>query len=173
MLAAGSTTADKDADCTYRPHPWTSSREGSTMTPDQTNGPGAADTARGPAIRTRVPMTHSSYGAQSRRPVYSGTRRVPGLYQRTRADGSTVYDAALRLGGKVRRHRLEAQTKTDAINELRNLQTDYARGEAHRSPAAAVTVAELLDEFTLHMHSRIGDPDPKRRRSRRTADHYD
>jgi hypothetical protein len=118
-------------------------------------------------------MTHSSYGAQSRRPVYSGTRRVPGLYQRTRADGSTVYDAALRLGGKVRRHRLEAQTKTDAINELRNLQTDYARGEAHRSPAAAVTVAELLDEFTLHMHSRIGDPDPKRRRSRRTADHYD
>ena len=63
-------------------------------------------------------MTHASYGAQSRRPVYSGNRRVPGLYERTLADGSTVYEEALRLGGKVRRHRLEATTKTDAIAEL-------------------------------------------------------
>jgi hypothetical protein len=118
-------------------------------------------------------MPTSSYGAQSRRPVYSGTRRVPGLYERTLADGSTVYEAALRLGGKVRRHRLEAQAKTDAIVELRNLQTDYARGEQHRSPAAALTVEELLDDFTRHMRTRIDDPDPKRRRSRRTVDHYD
>jgi integrase len=118
-------------------------------------------------------MPTSSYGAQSRQPLYSGTRRIPGLYQRTRADKSVVYEAALRLGGKVRRHRLEAATKTDAIAELRNLQTDYARGEQHRSPAAALTVEELLDDFTRHMRGRVGDPDPKRRRSRRTVDHYD
>ncbi len=118
-------------------------------------------------------MSTSSYGAQTRRPVYSGTRRVSGLYERTLADGSTVYDAALRLDGKVRRHRLDAQTKTDAINELRALQVDYERGEAYRSHAAALTVEELLDDFTRHMRTRIDDPDPKRRRSRRTVDHYD
>jgi hypothetical protein len=69
-------------------------------------------------------MTHASYGAASRRPVYSGNRRVPGLYQRTLANGTVVYDVALRLGGKGRRHRLEARTKTDAIAELRALQVD-------------------------------------------------
>lgn len=114
-----------------------------------------------------------SHGAHSRRPVYSGSRRIPGLYERTLADGSAVYDVALRLGGRVRRHRLDAHTKTDAITELRNLQTDYARGEEYRSPAAAVTVAELLDDFTQHMRSRVDDPDVKRRRSARTVDHYD
>src|SRR5262245_22450428 len=106
------------------------------MSADLTNGLAAAPTARGPDIGGSAPVSTSSYGAESRRPVYSGTRRVPGLYERTLAHGSTVYEARLRLGGNVRRHRLEAQTKTDAISELRNLQTDYARGEAHRSPAA-------------------------------------
>jgi integrase len=118
-------------------------------------------------------MSTTSYGAQTRRPVYSGTRRIPGLYERARADGSTVYEAALRLGGKVRRHRLEAQTKTDAIAELRNLQTDYARGEAHRSPAAAVTVEELAAEYVAHLRARVADTDARRRRSPRTVAHYD
>jgi integrase len=95
------------------------------------------------------------------------------LYERTLVSGATVYDVALRLGGRVRRHRLEAQTKTDAITELRALQTDYARGEQHRSPAAAVTVADLADDYLTHLRSRIGDSDPRRRRSPRTVDHYD
>jgi hypothetical protein len=71
----------------------------------------------------------TTHGATTRRPVYTGNRRVPGLYERTLANGSTVFEAALRLGGKVRRHRLEATTKTDAIGELRRLQVDYQRGE--------------------------------------------
>ena len=50
---------------------------------------------------------------------------------------------------------------------------DYERGERHRSSAAAVTVAELLDDFTAHMRSRVGDPDPRRRGSPRTVKHYD
>lgn len=118
-------------------------------------------------------MTKQAYGATSRRPVYSGTRRIPGLYERTHADGATVYDVALRLGGKVRRHRLEAKTKTDAQRELLALQVDHARGDEHRSPALAITVAELLDDFTEHMRTRVGDRDAKRRRSARTVDHYD
>ena len=117
-------------------------------------------------------MSATSYGAQSRRPVYSGTRRVPGLYERTRADGSTVYEAALRLGGKVRRHRLEAVPKTDAIAELRNLQTGYARGEEYRSPAAAVTVAHLAADWLDHLEARIGHRDPSKRRSPRTVALY-
>ena len=37
-----------------------------------------------------------SHGAATREPVLSGNRRIPGLYARTRADGSTVYGVALR-----------------------------------------------------------------------------
>ena len=117
-------------------------------------------------------MSSASYGARSRRPVHSGNRRVPGLYERTLADGSSVYDVALRLGGKVRRHRLDAQTKTDALNELRALQVDYNRGEVHRSPAAALTVADLARDWLAHLSVRIGHRDHKRRYSARTVDLY-
>ena len=73
-----------------------------------------------------------AHGAATREPVHSGNRRVPPL--RAQPSGShPVYDVALRLGGKVRRHRLTAATKTDAIAELRALQTDYSRGEEYRS----------------------------------------
>jgi integrase len=117
-------------------------------------------------------MSTSSYGAQSRRPVYSGTRRVPGLYERSRADGSTVYESKFRVGDKTRQHRLQATTKTDAVAELRNLRTDYARGEEYRSPAAAVTVAELARDWLEHLEARIGHRDPTKRRSPRTVTLY-
>lgn len=115
-------------------------------------------------------MTTSSYGAATRKPVYSGNRRISGLYERTLADGATVYDAALRLGGKVRRHRLEAATKTDAIVELRALQVDYSRGETHRS--AGLTVNDLAADWLTHLTARIGHRDPRRRYSKRTVDLY-
>lgn len=119
-------------------------------------------------------MTHaSSHGASTRRPIYTGNRRVPGLYERSLANGSTVYDAALRLGGKVRRHRLEATTKTDAINELRALQVDYERGETHRSPAAGLTLEELAHDYLTHLRVRTNESDPRRRRSPRTLEHYE
>src|SRR5580693_9272809 len=97
------------------------------------NGLGAADTARGPDTGGSTPMPPTSYGATSRRPVYSGNRRVAGLYERRLASGATVYDIRLRLGGKVRRIRLNATTKTDAIAELRATQVDFSRGEQHHS----------------------------------------
>lgn len=115
----------------------------------------------------------ASHGAATRRPVFSGDRRVPGLYERGRADGSTVFEAALRLGGPVRRRTLEARTKTDAIAELRALQVDYERGEQHRSPAAALTVNDVADDWIAHLTSRVGHRDPRRRRSARTVALYD
>ena len=89
-------------------------------------------------------MTATLYGRESRTPVMTGKHRVPGLYERTMMDGIKCYDVHARLGGKLRRHRLKATTKTDAILELRALQTDYARGEEHRSPSAGVTVGATL-----------------------------
>lgn len=112
------------------------------------------------------------YGAATRQPVYIGKRRVQGLYSRTLADGSEVFDVATRLGGKVKRHRLEAATKTDALAELRALQTDYARGEAYRSPAAAVTVAELAADWLAHLEARVEHRDPTKRYSARTVELY-
>lgn len=117
-------------------------------------------------------MRESVYGAGSRRAVFTGNRRVTGLYERTLADGSSVFEARLRLGGQVRRHRLVARTKTDAIAELRDLQTDYARGEQNRSPAAAVTVAELAADWLVHLEARVGHRDAKRRYSARTVALY-
>ena len=83
----------------------------------------------------------------ARTPVNSGNRRVPGLYERRLADGTIVYDAALRLGGQVRRRRLRARTQVDAIAELRALQVDHERGEAYRSPAGGLTLAELTRDY--------------------------
>jgi integrase len=117
-------------------------------------------------------MPPTSYGATSRRPVFSGNRRISGLYERKLADGHTVYEAAVRLGGKVRRRRLQAHTKTDAIAELRTVQVDFERGEQHRS-GIGPTLAELATDYLVHLQDRVGDTDPKRRRSQRTVRHYD
>lgn len=144
------------------------------MRHDIANGPRTVAAAGGPATEGATPVTHaSSHGASTRRPVYSGNRRVPGLYERTLANGSTVYEAALRLGGRVRRHRLTATTKTDAITELRALQVDYERGEAHRSPAAGLTLDELARDYLAHLRVRMNESDPRRRRSPRTVEHYE
>jgi integrase len=115
------------------------------------------------------PLAAGAHGASTRRPVYSGNRRVPGLYERTLADGSTVYDVAFWRNGGVVRHRLEARTKTDAIAELRTLRVDYERGELHRSTQLSPTLFELADDYVAHLRDRIGDPSPKQRRSPRTV----
>jgi integrase len=95
---------------------------------------------------------------------------VPGLYERTLADGTTVYEANGRMGGKLRRHTLTATTKTDAIAEQRALLTDYARGEEHRSAATGtMTLGELAEEWLAHLESRINHRDPKLRYSARTV----
>jgi integrase len=112
------------------------------------------------------------YGVESREPVHSGNRRVPGLYQRTLVDGSVVFEFRGRLGGKVTRRRLEASTKTDAVAELRALQVDFERGDVGRSPALAVTVSELAVDWWIHLEARTTHRDPRQRRSRRTVEDY-
>ncbi len=114
-------------------------------------------------------MTPTSYGAESRQPVCSGDRRIPGLYERTLADGSTVFEFRGRLAGKVTRHRLAAKTKTDAISELRALQVDHERGDFSRSDALALTVEEIAADWLAHLEARVGHRDAKQRRSARTV----
>src|SRR5206468_2136571 len=76
------------------------------------------------------------------------------------------------LGGNVRRVRLQADTKTAAVVELRALQVDYERGEQHKS-GVGLTLAELAVDYVAHLRARVGDTDPRRRRSPRTVHHYD
>lgn|GEM_PF-6556000 len=52
---------------------------------------------------------------------------------------------------------------------MRALQVDYGRGELHRSAVAAPTLAELAGDYVAHLETRVGDRDPKRRRSARTV----
>jgi integrase len=105
--------------------------------------------------------------------VFTGNRRIPGLYERTRKDGSTVYEAQGRMGGKLRRHTLKARTKTDAINEQRALLTDYLRGEQVGTRLLdLVTVADLTQEWLEHLEGRTTHRDPNLRYARRTVNHY-
>ena len=118
-------------------------------------------------------MTHEvSHGSTSRRPVYSGNRRVPGLTQRTRLDGSLVFETRLRIEGRHPSITLDATTKTDAIRELAALRVDRDRGEQrHRS--LAPTLDEFAAEWLAHLRSRVGIRDARRRYSGRTVDLYE
>jgi integrase len=112
-----------------------------------------------------------SQSARRRDPVYSGNRRVSGLWQRTLANGSIVYETRLRIGGDDKRVVLEATTKTDAIREHESVRVDRDRGEQrHRSLAS--TLAELAEEWIEHLQSRVGIRDERRRYSQRTVDLY-
>jgi integrase len=116
--------------------------------------------------------TRTTHGATTRQPVYGGNLRIPGLFQRTLADGSTVYEVSARFAGRMRRHRLEATTKTDAVAEARALRVDFERGESHRSPATALTLAEVSRDWLSHLDARIGLQDERRRYSARTVGLY-
>jgi integrase len=116
--------------------------------------------------------TGSSHGAATRQPVYVGKRRIPNLWQRTLANGDTVYEFAGRVDGRVLWRRLSATTKTEAVTESRGLTTDRDRGELRARPTAP-TVPELRDEFLEHLRSLVGDPDERRRRSRACVDLYE
>jgi integrase len=112
-----------------------------------------------------------SHGARSRRPVYSGNRRIRGLHKRTLADGATVYESRLRIDGKDAKVVLEARTKTDAIREAEALRVDRARGEVrHRS--LAPTLAELAAEWLEQLEARVEIRDERQRYSQRTVDLY-
>lgn len=137
------------------------------------NGPRDAETSEGLAKGEPAPMTRQvSHGATTRRPVHSGNRRVRGLHQRTLADGSTVFEARLRLDGADRWIVLDAQTKTDAMRELDALRVDRQRGET-RHDKLAPTVDEVAADLIAHMQSRVGIADRRRRYAQGTVDLYE
>src|SRR5579862_7276142 len=116
--------------------------------------------ARSLATGGVAPLTRTGYGVGSREAVYSGNRRVPGLYQRTLADGRVVFELRQRLGGgKLRRVRLLATTKSDAIVEQRALQVDIERGQPHRSPAVELCLSDLAVEWLRDLESRTTHKD--------------
>ena len=113
-----------------------------------------------------------SHGAGSRRPVFSGNRRVRGLHERTLAGGTTAFEARLRIDGKDSWILLDASTKTDAIHELEALRVDRQRGE-FRHDRLSPTVDDLWPDLIAHMQARVGLGDSRRRYSQATVDLYD
>jgi integrase len=115
----------------------------------------------------------ASHGADPRRPVYSGSRRVPGLFEHTRSDGQIVFTARLRQDGKPpKRITLDARTKSDAIRELEELRVDRRRGDPARTGSLVPTVSEVADAWLADMELRVHHRDPKQRRSPRTVALY-
>jgi integrase len=114
----------------------------------------------------------ASHGAGSRRPVYSGNRRVRGLHERTLADGTIVYEARLRIDGKDSTIVLEAITKTDAIHELEALRVDRQRGEI-RHDQLSPSLDEVWPDLITHMRARVGISDKRRSYAQSTVDLYE
>jgi integrase len=109
--------------------------------------------------------------AGRREPVFSGNRRVRGLWQRTTTDGTLVFEARLRIDGEDKRVVLAGITKTEALREHESLRGDRNRGE-QRHPSFAPTLAELAEEWLAYLQARVGIRDQRRRYSQRTVDSY-
>ena len=113
-----------------------------------------------------------SHGAATREPVYSGTRRVRGLWQRTLADGSTVYEARLRIDGRdctvVARRDDEDATRSASSRRCGSTAIAASIATGRSRP----TLAELAAEWLEHLQSRVGIRDERRRYSQRTVDLY-
>jgi integrase len=71
----------------------------------------------------------------------------------------------------MRRQRLAAETKTDAIREARDWRVDVARGADPRG-SSGLTVNELAADWLSHLAARIGDRDLRRRYAPKTVCHY-
>ena len=118
-------------------------------------------------------MTSSStHSAATRRQVRHGGRLIESLWQRQLKDGTTVFEASLRIGGKKKRKVLTARTLTEAIRQLDGLRVDRNRAVAHENPLINPTVAELFDEYLAHVQSRVGIRDERHRYTQSTANLY-
>jgi integrase len=91
-----------------------------------------------------------------RAPVFSGKRRVKGLYERKLSDGTTVYDARIRVDGIEHKKPFGAITKTDAIRAVEDFRVALVRGEEPDADSTAATIQQLADEWIAHLRSRIG-----------------
>lgn len=113
----------------------------------------------------------SKHGAQTRRPVVHGGRKIPNLSVRALDDGTDVYEVRLRMpDGSQPRVKLEARTPSEAVRERNGLLVDRDRGVAHENALMNPTVAELMDEYIAQMQARVGITDDRRRYSQGTVD---
>jgi integrase len=101
-----------------------------------------------------------------RKPVFSGSRRISGLYTR---DDSDVYLFTGRLNGRVVTRTLAATTKTEAIREVRALQV---RGDEGK-PTGGITLSDLGHDWIAFLRQRVGHRDERKRYGRRTVDLYE
>jgi integrase len=104
-----------------------------------------------------IPVTEASIPARrsvKREPVFQGKERVPGLWVRESANGR-VYEVQKRVDGKMRRLKLRATIKTDAINEARGLTVDIDRGSVELGDRS-VTVTALAASFLEREESILG-----------------
>ncbi len=115
----------------------------------------------------------SQTGSASRRPVFCGTRRVVGLYQRKRADGTLVFEARYRRnGGEPKLVKLDARDRTSADHELEALRTDQRRGDPVRTGSMIPSVREVASDWLAMLDGRVHHRDPAKRYSPRTVDLY-
>jgi integrase len=93
----------------------------------------------------------------NRVPVESRGRRIPGLYQRHHADGNgSVYEYVGRLNGRVRTVKLDAQTKSDAIDEVESLRSGVREKRIEISADRRKTVRDAVTEYLAHLESLDG-----------------
>jgi hypothetical protein len=81
---------------------------------------------------------------------------VPCLYERRNADGAFVYEFVGRLNGRVRTVKLDAVTKTDAIDEVESLRSGVRERRIEISADRRKTVRDARDEYVDYVKTLQG-----------------
>jgi integrase len=106
------------------------------------------------------------HGAKTRAPVLEGKQRVRGLWQRSSANGRTVFESQFRQDGRVRRvTHPDTYTKTEAIVAHRRLVGDVSEGKVQIGDRS-LTVRALAESFLAREQGVLGA------RKRTTIDGY-
>jgi integrase len=96
------------------------------------------------------------HGAATRAPVFEGTHRVRGLWERRTADGKTKYDSQFRQAGRMRRvAHPNGLTKTEAIAAHRRLVVGVESGEVEIGDRT-LTVRAMADSFIARERGVLG-----------------
>jgi integrase len=105
----------------------------------------------------------SSQALTKREPVQWRGERVSGLWQRTRADGSPVYEWQGRVEGRMARRRLEASTPGEAVRALRALHGKLEAGNL--AGPSTLSVAAAVERYLAYCDSfvAVGEMAPRTR----------
>ncbi len=90
-------------------------------------------------------MTNALYGSSSRTPLIYRGRRIRGVWERQRADGTLVYEIQMKRGGNGYRRTLTATTPSQAIREAERVLTAFSEGEI--ATRRDVRLTTLSDDF--------------------------